>query len=216
MRINQATDVLLAVDVQKTFMPGGGLAVAEGDGVVAPINALLTGTFLHAVATQDWHPRDHLSFAANHPGKQPYDTIAMPYGEQTLWPVHAVTGTEEAALHPGLRQERFELVIRKGFHAAIDSYSTFFENDRATPTGLDGYLRARGFGRLFIAGIATDFCVAWSAEDGLRLGYEVFVIADACRGIGIPTRAGRTTIDDARDRLAAGGARFITSFDLQA
>jgi nicotinamidase/pyrazinamidase len=209
LMIEQATDILGVVDVQPTFMPGGELPVAGGDAVVAVINRLLAGPFAHAFATQDWHPRGHSSFASTHPGRKPYETMAMPYGQQILWPDHALQGSANAALHPDLDTTRIEVIIRKGFHPSIDSYSTFFENDHRTGTGLDGWLRQRGFRRIFLAGLATDFCVAWSAEDALRLGYAVFVIEDACRGIGVATSAGRTTMDEARERLAGLGARFV-------
>jgi nicotinamidase/pyrazinamidase len=211
--IDRATDILGLVDVQPTFMPGGELAVADGDAVVPAINHLLR-RFEHAFATQDWHPAGHSSFASAHPGHQPYDTIAMPYGAQVLWPDHAIQGSANAALHHDVDLTRVEVVIRKGFHRDIDSYSTFFENDRRTATGLDGWLRQRGFRRIFLAGLATDFCVAWSAEDAVRLGYDVFVIEDACRGIGVPLGDGRTTMDDARERLAQLGARMVRSAEL--
>lgn len=212
--INQATDILGIIDVQPDFMPGGGLAVAGGDEVVAPVNALLARAFDHAFASQDWHPADHSSFAASHDGAQPFQTVRMPYGEQTLWPAHCVQGTPGADLHAGLDQSKVETVVRKGFRRDVDSYSAFLENDRSTVTGLDGWLRARGFRRLFLTGIATDFCVAFTAEDAARLGYEVFVVEDACRGIGIPLGEGRTTIDAARERLAGMGVRFVTSADI--
>ena len=215
-RIDQATDILGVVDVQPTFMPGGELPVAGGDAVVGVINRLLAGPLAHAFATQDWHPAGHSSFASAHSGHQPYEAIQMPYGQQILWPDHALQGTANAALHPRLDTAKIEVIVRKGYHPAIDSYSTFFENDHHTGTGLDGWLRQRGFRRIFLAGLATDFCVAWSADDALRLGYEVFVIEDACRGIGIPTSAGRTTMDEARARLAGLGARFVTSETLTA
>jgi nicotinamidase/pyrazinamidase len=210
------TDVLGLVDVQPTFMPGGELAVADGDAVVPAINHLLAGAFTHAFATQDWHPRVHVSFATAHPGKAPYDTIELPYGTQMLWPDHALQGTVNAAIHHDIDLRRVEAIIRKGFHPAIDSYSAFFENDRTTATGLDGWLRQRGFRRVFLTGLATDFCVGWSAEDAARLGYEVLVIEDACRGIALPTEGGRTTLDDTRSRLAGLGVRFVLSDDLEA
>ncbi|HEY7578628.1 MAG TPA: bifunctional nicotinamidase/pyrazinamidase [Acetobacteraceae bacterium] len=213
--IERATDILGLVDVQPTFMPGGELAVTDGNAVVPVINRL-TQHFDHAFATQDWHPPGHGSFASAHPGRQPYATIDLPYGPQVLWPDHAIQGTANAALHRDLDLRRVEVIIRKGFHRDIDSYSTFFENDRRTATGLDGWLRQRGFRRVFLAGLATDFCVAWSAEDAVRLGYEVVVIEDACRGIGVPLDNGRTTMDDARQRLARLGVRFIASSDLGA
>jgi nicotinamidase/pyrazinamidase len=210
------SDMLGLIDVQPTFMPGGALAVAEGDQVVPAINRLLAGPFAQAFATQDWHPPGHSSFASSHPDHAAFDSIAMPYGPQTLWPDHAIQGSAEAALHAGLDQRRIELIVRKGFRPAVDSYSAFFENDRATTTGLDGWLRARGIRRLFLAGLATDYCVAFSAEDAARLGYQVHVIEDACRGIGLPLPEGGNTITAAKARLAAAGVRFITSGDLAA
>jgi nicotinamidase/pyrazinamidase len=172
------------VDVQNDFCPGGRLAVPHGDEVVAPINRL-AAKFAHVVLTQDWHPAGHLSFASSHPGRQPFESIAVAYGPQVLWPDHCVQGTPGAAFHPTLDIPHAALVIRKGFHPAIDSYSTFYENDRATPTGLAGYLRERGLARVFLAGLAFDFCVRYSAEDASRLGLEVIVIEDACRGIDL-------------------------------
>jgi nicotinamidase/pyrazinamidase len=215
MRIDRATDILGLVDVQPTFMPGGELAVAEGDAVVPAINALLAH-FDHAFATQDWHPAGHFSFASQHPGRQPFETIAAEYGEQVLWPDHALQGSANAALHPGLDLAKVEVIIRKGCDRAIDSYSTFFENDRRTATGLDGWLRERGFRRIVLAGLATDFCVAWSAEDAVRLGYEVAVVLDACRGIGVPLADGRTTMDTALERLRGLGVRLLTGAELAA
>lgn len=210
MPIDMDTDILGLVDVQPTFMSGGELPVAGGDAVVPAINRLLT-RFTHAFATQDWHPPGHSSFASAHPGRQPYDTIDMPYGKQVLWPDHALQGSANAALHRDLDLTKVEAIIRKGFRRELDSYSAFFENDRRTPTGLDGWLRQRGFRRVFLAGLATDFCVAWSAEDAARLGYEVAIVEDACRGIGIPISPGRTTLDEARERLMAAGVRFVGS-----
>ncbi len=206
--------ILGLVDVQPTFMPGGELPVADGDAVVPVINRLLAGAFVHAFATQDWHPLGHVSFASAHPGKLPYDTIELSYGTQVLWPDHALRGSVNAAIHPAVDLTRVEAIIRKGFHPGIDSYSSFFENDRVTATGLDGWLRQRGFRRIFLTGLATDFCVAWSAEDAVRLGYEVVLIEDACRGIALATTAGRTTLDDARSRLIGLGVRFMRSDDL--
>lgn len=213
MKVDPASDVLGLVDIQPTFMPGGELAVTDADAVVPVVNRLLQ-RFSHAVATQDWHPPGHTSFASAHPGRKPYDTIEMPYGPQVLWPDHALQGSSTAALHPALNLSPVRVIIRKGYDPQIDSYSAFFENDHRTPTGLDGWLRQRGFRRIFFAGIATDFCVAWSAEDAVRLGYDVVVIEDACRGIAMPTTGGRTTLDDARERLTALGGRFITSLEL--
>jgi len=205
------TDILGLVDVQPTFMPGGELPVADGYAVVPVINRLLP-RFAHAFATQDWHPRGHYSFASSHPGKAPFDVL----DGQTLWPDHGLAGSANAAIHAAIDQAKIEVVIRKGFRPHLDSYSAFFENDRQTATGLDGWLRQRGFKRIFFTGLATDFCVGWSAEDALRLGYEVVLIEDACRGIGIPTTVGRTTIDEMKNRLAGQGCRFITSSRLAA
>jgi nicotinamidase/pyrazinamidase len=213
--IDRAADILGLVDVQPTFMPGGELPVADGDAVVPVVNRLLA-QFDHAFATQDWHPPGHSSFASAHPGRAAYDTIAMPYGPQVLWPDHAIQGSPNAALHRDIDLRRVEVIIRKGYDRDIDSYSTFFENDRRTPTGLDGWLRQRGFRRIFLAGLATDFCVAWSAEDAVRHGYAVTVIEDACRGIGIPLGNGRTTMHDARERLVQLGVQFISSAELGA
>jgi nicotinamidase/pyrazinamidase len=213
-RLARPSDILGLIDVQPTFMPGGELPVADGDAVVPAINRLLAGAFAHAFATQDWHPPGHVSFASAHPGRRPFDAVELSYGTQVLWPDHALQGSANAAVHPGIDLTRVEAIIRKGFHPAIDSYSAFFENDRITATGLDGWLRQRGFRRIFLTGLATDFCVGWSAEDAARLGYEVVVIEDACRGIAMPTEAGRTTLDDARTRLTGLGVRFIRSGDL--
>jgi nicotinamidase/pyrazinamidase len=213
MQIDHHTDILGLIDIQPTFMPGGELPVADGDAIIPIVNQLLS-RFQHAFATQDWHPANHASFASAYPGKHPYDTIEMPYGRQVLWPDHGVAGTASATLHPDLDQTRIEAIIRKGFRAALDSYSAFFENDRQTPTGLEAWVRQRGFSRLFLCGLATDFCVAWSAEDAARLGFSVTIILDACRAIGLPEPHGRTTMDTARDRLTAMGVQFINSADL--
>ena len=180
--IDDLTDLLLVIDVQPDFMPGGALPVPHGEAVVPAINRLLQRV-VHAVATQDWHPQGHASFASSHPGKAPFDTVALPYGEQTLWPDHCVQGSAGAALHPGLHFDRVEMVIRKGFRPHVDSYSGFRENDRKTPTGLHGYLQERGISRLFIAGLARDYCVRYTAQDAIELGYRVVVVEDACRAI---------------------------------
>jgi nicotinamidase/pyrazinamidase len=178
----EPNDVLLIVDVQNDFCPGGRLAVPHGEEVIVPINRLAT-RFSHVVLTQDWHPADHISFASTHPGRQAFESIELPYGSQTLWPDHCVQGTPGAAFHPSLTAPAAELILRKGFRREIDSYSAFFENDKTTATGLAGYLRERGLRRLFLAGFATDFCVAWSALDARRLGFDVFVLMTACRAI---------------------------------
>ncbi len=198
-------DLLIAVDVQNDFCPGGALAVPRGDEVVPLVNRL-AGRFAHLVLTQDWHPPGHLSFASSHPGRRPFEQIDVFYGSQTLWPDHCVQGTEGAAFHPGLDLRRAELIIRKGFRREIDSYSTFFENDRRTPTGLLGYLRERGFERLFLAGLATDYCVHYSALDARRAGLAVVVIEDACRAIDLEGSLAR-----AHREMAAAGAERIAS-----
>lgn len=208
--IDRRTDILCLIDIQPTFMPGGELPVPDGDAVVPVANRLLRDRFDHAFATQDWHPAGHSSFASSHPGRAPFETIRLLYGEQTLWPDHGVQGSVGAALHPELDQAKIELVVRKGFRPEIDSYSAFFENDRATSTGLAGYLRERGFKRIFFVGLATDFCVAYSAEDAARLGFEAFVIDDGCRGIGMPVAGGGTTIEAARNRLEGLGVRYVS------
>ena len=177
-------DVLIVVDVQNDFCPGGALAVPRGDEVVPIINRL-AAVFRNVVLTQDWHPRGHLSFASSHPGKQPYETITASYGEQVLWPDHCVQQTPGAEFHQGLQIPHAALVLRKGMNRRIDSYSTFYENDRKTPTGLVGYLRERGIGRVFLAGLAFDFCVRYSAEDARRENFAVTVVEDACRGIDV-------------------------------
>lgn len=176
--------VLLVVDVQNDFCPGGALAVADGDQIVPVVNKL-SRRFSHVILTQDWHCEDHLSFATSHPGKKPLDHIKLPYGEQILWPDHCVERTRGAEFHPQLDVAHCELIVRKGYHRDIDSYSAFFENDRKTPTGLTGYLRERGLTRLYLVGLATDFCVAYTALDARRLGFEVTVIEAACRGIDV-------------------------------
>jgi len=177
-------DVLLIVDIQNDFCPGGSLSVPSGDEVVPLINGL-AARFAHVVLTQDWHPRGHLSFASSHPGKKPYQTIALAYSTQVLWPDHCVQGTSGAAFREDLAVPHAELVLRKGYHREIDSYSAFFENDRKTRTGLAGYLRERSFRRVFLAGLAFDFCVRYSAEDAHREGFEAIVIEDTCRGIDV-------------------------------
>ena len=175
---------LLVIDMQNDFCPGGALAVPDGDRIVPGINDLMQGVGC-VILTQDWHPADHLSFASEHPGAAAYDLTEMPYGPQVLWPDHCVQGTAGAAFHPGLRTDPADLILRKGMRRDLDSYSAFFENDRRTATGLEGYLRGRGIERLTLAGLATDFCVAWSAQDAARLGFDVTVRMDLCRAIDL-------------------------------
>ena len=179
-----ANDLLLVVDIQNDFCPAGALAVPKGDEVV-PIVNVLAARFAHVVLTQDWHPHGHMSFASSHPGKQPFQEIDAPYGRQILWPDHCVQSTAGAAFHRDLRIPHAELILRKGYHRGIDSYSAFYENDRRTATGLAGYLRERGLTRIFVAGLAFDFCVRFSAEDARRAGFDTVVVEDACRGIDI-------------------------------
>jgi nicotinamidase/pyrazinamidase len=202
------TDVLLVVDVQKDFCPGGRLAVPRGDEVVPIVNRL-AAKFTHVVLTQDWHPARHLSFASLHPGKQPYHTIEVAYGPQMLWPDHCVQGTSGAEFREDVQIPHAALVIRKGFRRAIDSYSAFYENDRTTPTGLAGYLRERGLKRVFLAGLAFDFCVRYSAEDAHREGFEAIVIEDACRGIDVEGSVAAT-----RRRLAELNVRCIEAAEI--
>ena len=175
---------LIVVDIQNDFCPGGALAVQGGDAIVPLINRLI-GEFDHVILTQDWHPANHSSFASSHPGRDPFGVIDMPYGVQTLWPDHCVQGTRGADFHPDLQWTKAELVIRKGFRAGIDSYSAFFENDRTTATGLAGYLRERGLHDLTFVGLATDFCVAYSALDAVTQGFSATVRLDACRAIDL-------------------------------
>ena len=198
-------DILIVVDIQNDFCPGGALAVAEGDRVVPVVNRIAQ-RFDHVAMTQDWHPQGHRSFASSHPGKRPFEEIELSYGKQTLWPDHCVQGTAGAEFHRDLERRRAELVIRKGFRPAIDSYSAFYENDRTTPTGLTGCLRERGFTRVFLAGLATDYCVLYSTLDARRAGFEAVVIEDACRAIDF---AG--SLDRAWRAMAEAGVERITS-----
>jgi nicotinamidase/pyrazinamidase len=177
-------EALIVIDVQNDFCPGGALAVADGDAVVPVVNRLIE-RFEHVVLTQDWHPAGHSSFASVHPGKEPFSATTMPYGEQTLWPDHCIQGTKGAEFHPGLVWTKAELVVRKGFRKAIDSYSAFFENDRTTPTGLGGYLKERGISKVTLAGLATDFCVGFSALDARKLGFDATVVMEGCRAIDL-------------------------------
>ena len=196
-------DVLVIIDVQNDFCPGGALAVADGDAVVPVVNRLAE-KFDHVVLTQDWHPAGHSSFATSHPGSAPFASISMPYGQQTLWPDHCIQGSAGAAFHPKLETTRAELVIRKGFRPEIDSYSAFYENDRKTPTGLSGYLRERGLRRIFMAGLATDYCVHYSAVDARRLGFDTVLVEAGCRAIDL---AG--SLDAAWTAMAAAGVQRV-------
>ena len=199
---------LLVVDAQNGFMPGGGLPVADGDAVVPVINRVAP-LFANAVLTQDWHPADHVSFAANHPGRAPFETIALPYGTQVLWPTHCVQGTPDAELLAGLRVTQAQLVLRKGFHREVDSYSAFVEADGTTTTGLAAYLQARGIRHVYLCGLATDYCVAWSALDARKAGFAATVIEDACRAIDLDGSLARARAD-----MEAAGVQRILSADL--
>lgn len=197
-----ATEALIVIDVQNDFCPGGALAVAGGNEIISRINALMDD-FAAVVLTQDWHPPNHASFAANHPGAAPFSLTEMPYGPQVLWPTHCVQGTEGAAFHPDLRTDPAQLVIRKGFRPGIDSYSAFFENDRTTATGLEGYLKNRGITAITLVGLATDYCVAFSAIDARRLDFAATVLEDACRGIDL-----NGSLAEARAGMLASGVRI--------
>lgn len=206
MQLDPGADALVVVDVQPDFMPGGALPVPDGDAVLEPCNRLLR-RFALSVATQDWHPPGHDSFASSHPGAAPFDTVRLFYGEQTLWPDHCVQGTPGAALHPALESDRLRAVIRKGMRAAVDSYSGFRENDRSTRTGLEGLLRALGVRRVFLCGLATDVCVAATAMDAAAAGFEAFWVPEACRGITGPAPGGGTKLQAAEAAMREAGVR---------
>ncbi|CAG9240357.1 bifunctional nicotinamidase/pyrazinamidase [Paraburkholderia caribensis] len=206
--MKDARDVLLVVDVQNDFMPAGALAVARGDEIVPLVNQLAR-RFSHVVLTQDWHPPSHVSFAANHAGRQPFERMTLPYGEQVLWPTHCVQNTPGAMLHAALDIPHARAVIRKGHHAGVDSYSAFLEADRTTPTGLAGYLRDTGVTRVWCCGLATDYCVAWSALDARAAGFEVAVIEDATRAIDL-----NGSLDKAWREMRAAGVERVQSADL--
>jgi len=203
-----AKDALIVVDVQNDFCPGGRLAVQKGDEVVPVVNALAKH-FENVVLTQDWHPPGHRSFATSHPGKKPFDTVKLPYGEQVLWPDHCVQGSDGAALHKDLSVAHAQLVVRKGWHREVDSYSAFLEADRRTRTGLDGYLDERGIERVFVCGLATDFCVAWTALDARKLRFGALVVEDACRAIDM-----QGSLAAAWEKLKKAGVRRIQSGDV--
>ncbi len=200
--------MLIIVDMQNDFCPGGALAVADGDAILPTITGLQQ-RYGQCVLTQDWHPAGHQSFVSSHPGRRVFDSIDMPYGQQTLWPDHCVAGTTGAQFHPALQTGSAVLVIRKGFRRQIDSYSAFFENDRRTPTGLGGYLRERGMTDVVFCGLAFDYCVAWSAIDARSLGLNAVVVTDACRAIDLDGSAER-----ARDQLLAAGVRLTDAANL--
>jgi nicotinamidase/pyrazinamidase len=196
-------EVLIVIDVQNDFCPGGALAVGGGDDIVPLVNEHMK-RFEHVILTQDWHPAGHSSFASQHKGKSAFETVRMPYGAQTLWPDHCVQGSSGAAFHGALDVNRAELIVRKGFRMEVDSYSAFFENDHVTPTGLGGYLQERGLGKVAFAGLATDYCVAFSALDARKLGLEVTVLLDACRGIDLGG-----SIAAMLEKMRAAGVRLV-------
>lgn len=198
-------DALLIIDIQNDFCPGGKLEVKDGDSIIERVNEL-NKLFRIVVQTQDWHPADHSSFASNHNGKEPYGTLELNYGEQILWPDHCVQGTSGAAFHPSLNTDRSTMIIRKGFRKHIDSYSAFFENDHQTVTGLDGFLKGSGINRLYLCGLATDFCVKWSALDARKLGYETFLITDAVKGIDLDG-----SVEQAMNEMKNAGVQFTDS-----
>jgi nicotinamidase/pyrazinamidase len=200
-----SNDALLLIDLQPDFMPGGALAVAGGDEILPLIN-LLARQFDHVLLTQDWHPPKHISFASSRAGRQPFEQIQVPYGPQTLWPDHCLQHSAGAALHPALDVPHAELILRKGFRREIDSYSAFLENDQVTPTGLSGYLRERGLKRLFLAGLAYDYCVRFSAIDGKALGFETLVVEDATRAVNLPG-----SVEQTHEALADKGIPRIAS-----
>lgn len=193
---------LLVIDVQNDFCPGGALAVADGDGIVGGINAIM-GQFDAVILSQDWHPAGHSSFASTHAGKAPFNEIEMPYGPQMLWPDHCIQGTDGAAFHPVLATDRADMVIRKGYNPAIDSYSAFFENDHTTPTGLEGYLHTRGITQVTLAGLALDYCVNFTAVDAAQLGFKVNVRTDLCRAIA------DATLQQARAAMQGAGVVLL-------
>jgi nicotinamidase/pyrazinamidase len=210
---NPETDVLIVVDMQPDFMPGGALPVPGGDEILPLANALMP-RFGRVVATQDWHPPGHLSFASQHPGRAPFGMLDFPYGPQTLWPDHCVQGTPGAALHPALETRPLQAIFRKGMRREVDSYSGFTENDRQTGTGLAGYLRALGVRRVFLCGLATDFCVAATARDAMAQGFEAVVILDACRGIAAPLPGGGDTLEAAMEGFQDSGIAVLGSVAL--
>ena len=207
------TDALLVIDMQNDFLPGGALPVRDGDEIIMGINAI-ADRFDHVILTQDWHPERHISFASTHTGKQPFvDTVEAAYGTQTLWPAHTVQGTPGAAIVEAVQIPHTELILRKGFRQEIDSYSAFLENDRITGTGLAGYLRERGLNRLFLCGLAYDFCVGYSALDAVRLGFEAFVIEDLSRAVDLPATANAPgTVRAMQSSFAASGVSLLRAF----
>ncbi|MDI2113528.1 nicotinamidase [Commensalibacter nepenthis] len=214
MHINQQTDILAVIDVQNDFLPGGALGVKDGELIIPVINHLLTHRFQRSFATQDWHLKNHISFAKNHLGAKPYDEIELPYGRQTLWPSHAIENTFGAELSSDLQQQYFHMILRKGWHQHIDSYSAFYENDQITSTGLMGWLQHIGIKRIFFTGLAEDFCVAYSAQDAVKAGFETYIIQDATKPVNLPTPNGKTTADLQREKLHFLNVNYIHSSEI--
>ena len=208
MMLQYERSALIIVDVQNGFTPNGNLAVAHSDEIIPSINQLAK-YFKNIVLTQDWHPENHISFAENHTGKQAYETIELDYGTQVLWPSHCVQGTPDADFHPDLEITTAQLIVRKGFHSQIDSYSAFMEADHKTSTGLAGYLRERGIDTVYMVGIATDFCVAWTAIDASKLGFQSYVIADATKAIDL-----QGSLQHAWQDMLASGVKRVVSQDI--
>ncbi|MBX8588104.1 bifunctional nicotinamidase/pyrazinamidase [Pseudomonas cichorii] len=203
-----ANCALLVIDMQYDFMPGGSLAVTDGDAVLPLINRL-GERFTQVIVTQDWHPAGHISFASSHPGRTPFESITLPYGPQTLWPDHCIQGSQGAQLHAELNLPHAQLILRKGCNAQIDSYSAFLEADRTTTTGLAGYLKERGIDTLFVVGLALDFCVSWSAQDARKAGFNTYVIEDACRAIDM-----NGSLENAWQAMLASGVNRVQSEDV--
>lgn len=214
MHINQQTDILAVIDVQNDFLPGGALGVKDGDQIIPVINHLLTHRFQRSFATQDWHPENHISFANNHLNAQPYNEIDLPYGKQILWPAHAVQNTFGAELSAKLQQQYFQMILRKGWHQHIDSYSAFYENDQTTSTGLIGWLQNIGIKRIFFTGLAEDFCVAYSAQDAVKAGFETYIIQDTTKPVALSVNKEETTANKARRELQELGVIYLSSNDI--
>lgn len=214
LRINPQTDILAVIDVQNDFLPSGTLGVKDGDQIIPVINHLLSHRFAHSFATQDWHPENHISFANNHLNAKPYDEITMPYGQQTLWPLHAVQNTWGAELSPELQQQHFQMILRKGWHQNIDSYSAFYENDQRTSTGLIGWLKELGIQRIFFTGLAEDFCVAYSAQDAVNAGFETYIIQDATKPVNLITPSGQTTTELQREKLQKLNVTYLNANEI--
>ena len=215
MIVEESCDILALIDIQPAFMSDGELPIPDGEAVIPVVNRLLNECFSHAFAVQDWHPPKHISFASSHANKRPFDEVQVAYGMQMLYGDHALQKSPAAELHPQLEMSKIELIIRKGFRTGVDGYSAFFENDHQTSTGLAGLLRDRKIRRIFFVGMAIDYCVAWSAQDAVKLGFEAFIIEDACRGLGLPFPDGTTTLDVAKKKALDVGVEYIKSAEIK-